>query len=122
VIGFGFPLRPIDWSKQRLWTSALIRAERKRLDMAEWGSQIEIEVRNRIRAAVAAYAYEIESNEIMSDAEFDKLVQSIRPRLGTCHPLLDEFFITRFSPMTGMWIHDHPELAKVRAIYRKHHA
>lgn len=86
---------------------------------AKWGSEIEREVRKRITAAVAAYAYEVEDEPFMSDPEFDKLVQSIRPRMGTCHPILDEFFAAKFSPMTGMWIHDHPELDGIRRIFER---
>lgn len=114
--------RDIDWSKRRLWSSDNIRAERRELDMGDWGNDREVETRRRIRLSVAAYAYEMLSREIMSDAEFDKLAQSIRPRMGTCHPLIDEFFVTQFSPMTGMWIHHHPELAKIKALYGTHYA
>jgi hypothetical protein len=82
----------------------------------KWGSPVETEVRRRITAAVAAYAYEVRDEPIMSDTAFDKLVQSINPKMGTCHPILDEFFASRFSPMTGIWIHDHPELPGIIAI------
>lgn len=87
----------------------------------QWGSPIEREVRRRITAAVAAYAYEIMDTPILSDFTFDLIVQSIKPQMGTCHPLLDEFFATRFSPMTGMWIHDHPELPKIAALYDRYY-
>lgn len=107
----------IDWSKRKVWSSEAIRAEQWEVELGDWGSDIEVETRRRIRLAVAAFAYEVHDKPIISDAAFDKLAQSIRPRMGTCHPLLDEFFITRFSPMTGMWIHDHPELRKIKALY-----
>ena len=87
-----------------------------------WGGcPIEVEVRYRIRVAVAAYAYEIENAPILSDDEFDRLAQSIHPKIGTCHPLLDDFFAGHFSPMTGMWIHDHPELEKIKMLYHSHY-
>lgn len=89
--------------------------------IARWGDPIEREVHRRITIAVAAYAYEIKSTPILSDYSFDKLAQSINPRMGTCHPLLDEFFASKFSPMTGMWIHEHPELPKVAATYRRYY-
>lgn len=113
--------RPIDWSKRRLWSLENTRAERRELDLGDWGSPIELEVRRRIRVSIAAYAYEMLDRPIMSDTEFDKLAQSIRPKVGTCHPLLDEFFVTRFSPMTGMWIHDHPELARIKSLCQVHY-
>ena len=84
-----------------------------------WGTPIEQEVRRRITVAVAAYAYEVLDISIMADHDFDRLAQTINPQQGTCHPLLDEFFAHRFSPMTGMWIHDHPELPKIKAIFER---
>jgi len=88
-----------------------------------WGNApVEIEVRKRIRAAVAAYAYEIMDTPIMGDQSFDKLVQSINPKMGTCHPLLDEFFASKFSPMTGMWIHEHPQLERIKSIYHRYYS
>jgi hypothetical protein len=87
-----------------------------------WGnSPIEVEVRYRIKAAIAAYAYEIADAPIMTDHEFDRLVQSIHPEMGTCHPLIDDFFAGKFSPMTGMWIHEHPQLARIAQIFETHY-
>jgi hypothetical protein len=77
------------------------------------------EIRNRIRIAVAAYAYEFESHPIMSDAAFDHLARTIRPMVLTGHMVLDRFFMTTFDPSTGAWIHRHPELSKVRSAYEK---
>lgn len=78
---------------------------------------LEIERRKRIRATLAAYAYEFESHSIMTDTEFDKLCLSIEPEIRTGKRVLDLFFKTSFSPYTGQWIHDHPELEKVKACY-----
>jgi hypothetical protein len=38
------------------------------------------EIRNRIRVAAAAYAYEVENDPILTDAEFDALCLSINPK------------------------------------------
>jgi len=114
--------RPIDWAKRRLWSAENIQAEGREMALGDWGSPIELETRRRIRVSIAAYAYEFLSREIMSDAEFDKLAQSIRPKMGTCHPILDEFFVVHFSPMTGMWIHHHPALAGIKSLYQMHYA
>lgn len=113
--------RPIDWSRHRVWTAEKIQAERRELELADWGSPIEIERRRRIRIAIATFAYEVLDRPVMSDAEWDQLAQSIDPAVGTGHFELDEFFVARFSPMTGMWIHDHPELDKVRSLYFVHY-
>lgn len=75
------------------------------------------EIRNRIRLAVAAYAYEIEDNPIMPDAEFDRLAASIKPCELTGRPILDLFFLESFEPHTGIWIHDHPDLDGIARIY-----
>lgn len=82
-----------------------------------WGSDEEIERRRRIALSVACYAYEIADRPFLDDLTFDAAANRIRPQLTTGHPLLDEFFLTEFSPMTGLWIHRHPELDKVRACY-----
>ena len=87
--------------------------------LGKWGSPIELEVRRRIQISVAAYAYEFENRPIMSDRLFDRFASLICRHMGTCHPVLDEFFIVHFSPMTGMWIHQHPELNGIRRIYER---
>lgn len=93
-----------------------------------WGSPIEVERRNRIQLAIAAYAYELDSNSIMSDGEFDALCKKIQPEVSTIeqrhtpeeirrYTKLDKFWREEFSPHTGQWIHKHPELVRVRQIY-----
>lgn len=86
-----------------------------------WGSPIEKEVRRRIQIAVFAYAYEIADNPLISDREFDRLATEINREQGTCHPMLDEFFIVEFSPMTGMWIHNHPDLEGIKRTYERYY-
>ena len=82
----------------------------------------EIEVRRRISVCVAAYAYEIANKPIMSDLDWDQLAQRVDRSMGTGHPLLDEFFVTQFSPMTAMWIHNHPELGGIKRIFDRYFA
>lgn len=89
---------------------------------SRWNLPIEVETRRRILISVASYAYEIKDTPIMGDRTWDMIAQSIQPRVGTCHPQLDEFFITKFSPMTGMWIHDHPELDKIARLYANYYS
>lgn len=76
-----------------------------------------LERKNRQRLALAAYAYEFKADSIMSDDEFDKLSLKIRPQMKTGNELIDKFYREQFHPDTGQWIHDHPELDKVAAIY-----
>lgn len=108
----------IDWNRKNVWGAADIRkASWEAEALSTWGTPIEQEIRLRIRLAVATYAYEIADKPIVSDAVWDQLAQRVRPKVGTCHPLIDEFFVTQFSPMTGMWIHNHPELPKIKKLF-----
>lgn len=90
--------------------------------LGTWGSPVEREVRRRIQVAVGAFGYEIANKPIMPDNVWDRMAQQINPKLGTCHPLIDEFFATQFSPMTGMWIHHHPELGRIEQIFTRYYA
>lgn len=74
------------------------------------------EIKNRIRVCVAAYAYEIENDPILSDTEFDELCLKIKPDLHTNDEDLDKFFREEFDPNTGAWIHKHPNMAGIRRI------
>lgn len=86
------------------------------------------ERRNRIILTYAAYAYEFLGESIISDADFDSLSYRIRPEISTVGywmtrkdvarvKTLDEFWRTEFVPCTGMWIHKHPELIRVKLGY-----
>jgi len=89
----------------------------------------EAERRNRIRLAFAAYAYEIENDPIMSDAEFDELCLKINQEVSTLedyhcketrkrYEKIDRFWAAEFSPDTGQWIHKHPELPYLSRCFR----
>ena len=80
-------------------------------------TDIENERRNRIRLSLFAYAYEYEDDSLVSDAEYDKLSYMIQPNVETGNKALDRFFKREFAPHTGQWIHKHPELDKLKAIY-----
>ena len=75
------------------------------------------EVRTRIRVAVAAYAYEIEGDPIMSDATYDALAQRINVMQPTGNQKLDLFFMTSFDASTGMWVRNHPDIPGLKRIY-----
>lgn len=80
-------------------------------------TDIENERRNRIRLSLFAYAYEYENDPLTSDAEYDKLSYEIRKDMSTSNMLIDNFFMNEFEPHTGQWIHKHPELDKLKAMY-----
>jgi hypothetical protein len=84
---------------------------------AVYTPEAEYQRRIRIRLSLAAYAYEYENTSIMSDAEFDALALKVDPNIDTGFWLMDEFFRKKFSPDTGMWIRDHPQLTTIRNLY-----
>jgi hypothetical protein len=91
--------------------------------MTKWGTKIEREIHRRIKVSIYAYAYEVEDESLVSDAEYDKLSSEINPKIKTGDEFLDDFFadeLEGFSPHTGQWIHDHPELPKIKKLYEKH--
>lgn len=85
---------------------------------SEWGTEVEVERRNRILLTLAAFAYEFDNTSIMSDAEFDELSRKIRPEISTGSKVHDEFFRKEFEPDTGMWIRKHPFPNKTAQAYR----
>jgi hypothetical protein len=84
-----------------------------------WGNPVELETRARIQIAVAAYAYEMMSNPLIDDATFDAAAKQIDLSIDTSRPDLDRWFREHFSPHTGQWIHNHPELHKIAQLYRR---
>jgi hypothetical protein len=81
----------------------------------------EIEVWRRIRLSIAAYAYEFCDNSIMSDAQFDEMCGLINPLIKTGNKVMDKFFKEKFNPSTGQWIHQHPELNKIKHLYETYY-
>lgn len=77
------------------------------------------EVRKRIRVALAAYAYEVMAQPIMSDSEYDALAASVDLSVMTNRPDMDVWFILNFQPHTGQWIWKHPELVRIGEIYEQ---
>lgn len=88
---------------------------------SRWGSLVEIETKLRIKLSVAAYAYEIEDDEIIDDYSYDMLCLKINTDIVTGNSVLDEFFKEHFDPSTGNWIHKHPQLEKIKQIYEEHY-
>jgi hypothetical protein len=84
-----------------------------------WGTEKENEIRLRIKLCVAAYAYEVENDSIMSDHEFDEKCKSVNLNVSTGNRKLDNWFKKNFDPSTGQWIHRHPELHKIKYVYEK---
>jgi hypothetical protein len=87
------------------------------------GNTIDVnpEVRNRIRLAVAAYAYEYEATSIMSDHEFDAMSREINTEVDTGNAKLDNYFKKHFEPATGLWVRQHPDKQGLRTAYERYH-
>jgi len=79
--------------------------------LLNWGNPVEVERRRRIRLSVWAYAYEVASTPLVSDARFDAEAAQSDPTIETGH--LDDWWRVCFTPHTGMWILSHPELSAV---------
>lgn len=76
------------------------------------------ETRRRIRVAVAAWAYEVHNDPIMTDAEFDALACSICVDRSTLRSEMDLWFSLNFNPSTGVWVHQHPDRKGLERIYQ----
>jgi hypothetical protein len=74
------------------------------------------EKRRRMRLAVWAYAYEFENVSLVPDAVFDEEAKLVNLDVETDMPHLDAWFKANFNPHTGMWIHTHPELERIKDI------
>lgn len=89
--------------------------------MITWGTPREVETRRRIRLAVWAFAYEFLDRPIVSDAVFDFECQMVDLNIRTDKPDMDLWFIINFDRSTGNWIHKHPDLRAVNALYHRHY-
>jgi hypothetical protein len=85
-----------------------------------WGTKEECERRKRIKLTLWSYAYEIAERPIATDAQFDALSARIDLTISTGRDDLDSWWRSVWSAHTGMWIHQHPELDKVRELYERH--
>jgi hypothetical protein len=81
---------------------------------------VELERWRRIRVSLAAWAYEVHDVSVMADHEFDEMCLQIDPKVSTGHRVMDRFFRTKFDPNTGSWVHQHPERARLEAIFRRY--
>lgn len=76
------------------------------------------ERQRRVNIALWAYAYEVEFSPLVSDAVYDHAARQIDLSQATDRPDLDAWFREHFDPSTGMWVHRHPELDKLAALWR----
>ena len=83
---------------------------------------INEEIRRRIKLSVAAYAYEVKNDSIMSDADFDEQCKLVDVLKSTGNKKIDNFFRNHFDASTGQWIHKHPEIDKISELYRKYYS
>lgn len=66
-----------------------------------------------------AYAYEIVGDSVVSDEKFDAECKLVDLSVSTTRPDLDEWWKNNFTPHTGMWIHNHPELDFIKRLYER---
>jgi len=112
-----------DYEVSRMFWDKATRSVKQEIipitDMYEQPSNksVEEEKRNRIRAALFAYAYEFMNVALIPDSEYDELCMSINPQVSTGNEVMDNFFREQFDTSTGMWIHHHPDLNGIKRIY-----
>lgn len=82
---------------------------------------VEVETNRRIKLAVWAYAYEFADDSIVPDEVFDHECRMVDLTINTGRPDLDAWFRKEFNPSTGVWIHKHPELNRVKDLYFKYY-
>jgi hypothetical protein len=82
----------------------------------QWGTPKERETRRRIKLCVWAYAYEFHDS-VVPDYLFDVEAYQVDLSVHTDRLDLDFWFIAEFIPDSGMWIHKHPELDKIKQLY-----
>lgn len=83
---------------------------------SRWGSPVEIERKRRINVAVWAYAYEFLNTSLVSDEDFDQECQLVNVSMATGNIRHDAFFRRHFKPDTGLWVHQHPNKARLREL------
>ncbi len=109
----------IDWTKRKVWTAEQIKHEQLvNGTPVNW----ELDRRSWARRQIAAVAFGIELRDIstMFANDYDRIAETINPREGTCDPILDEFFLRHFTPMTTSWIHHHPMLDEVAETFDRY--
>lgn len=94
------------------------------VDPAEprWAAYLRQEVFRRKQIAAVTFGVEVRGVALMLESDWDGIAQRINTALGTCHPVIDEFFRARFSPLTTSWIHDHPDLGGVAKMFDRYQA
>ena len=71
----------------------------------------------RDQLAAVTFGIELRGHSIMLESDWDCIAARIDRTMGTCRPVVDEFFAAEFSPMTTAWIHRHPELDRIGEIF-----
>lgn len=91
--------------------------------MTRWGNLSEVVRRDRIKVAVAAWAYENSHSPIMSDKAYDELAQLVAAEINiaTGDHRMDRFFQRHFQADTGLWIHKHPNKQALENIYARYY-
>jgi hypothetical protein len=64
--------------------------------------------------AAWAFSYEFLARSDVSDAVFDAECYKVDLSVDTGNVKMDKWFRENFSPHTGQWIHNHPELKKLQ--------
>lgn len=69
--------------------------------------------------SVWAYAYEVLSCSLVSDAEFDAECKLVDLSIDTGNEEMDKWFRENFQPHTGQWVLRHPHPGQIAALVSK---
>lgn len=72
--------------------------------------------RDRIRISMFAYAYDILGEPLVSDSDYDSLAKTLDNTTSTDNEIMDTFFKEEYVNHSGMWIHKHPQLERIRQL------
>ena len=84
-------------------------------------NNISEEIKRRIKVSVAAYAYEMKNDSIMTDEQFDLECKKVDVTITTGNDIMDKWFREEFDPCTGQWIHKHPQLKRLDVLYQQNY-
>lgn len=78
------------------------------------------EVWRKKTLAAVAFGVELRDTPLMLRSDWERTAARVDRYALTGHPVVDEFWATRFSPMTTRWVHDHPNLAEIEQAFDRY--
>jgi hypothetical protein len=74
-----------------------------------------------VRSKMNKISEEIKRRIKVSDEQFDLECKKIDVTITTGNDIMDKWFKQEFDPCTGQWIHKHPQLKRLDALYQQYY-